>query len=103
MRSRRQARPPLSYTVHRAARPQFASCFYGPFRDAAKSGMSADGPWPTHRKCYQLPPGARGLALRATARDVAAGADMLMVKPGMPYLDIIRDCKNQVGRRVEGR
>ncbi len=75
---------------------QFASCFYGPFRDAAKSGMAAGGNWPSHRQCYQLPPGARGLAMRATARDVAAGADMIMVKPGMPYLDIIRDCKNKV-------
>ncbi|KJE98177.1 delta-aminolevulinic acid dehydratase, variant 1 [Capsaspora owczarzaki ATCC 30864] len=69
---------------------KFASCFYGPFRDAAKSAPAAGD-----RKCYQLPPGARGLALRATDRDVAEGADMLMVKPGGPYLDIVRDVKNK--------
>ena len=80
----------LSYSA------KFASCFYGPFRDAAKSGMQAGGNWPTHRKCYQLPPGARGMAMRATARDIREGADMIMVKPGMPYLDIIRDCKDKV-------
>ncbi|RKP09156.1 delta-aminolevulinic acid dehydratase [Thamnocephalis sphaerospora] len=66
---------------------KFASAFYGPFRDAANSAPKGD------RRCYQLPPGARGLAMRAIRRDVAEGADMLMVKPGTPYLDIVRDCK----------
>uniref|UniRef100_A0A4W2FID6 Delta-aminolevulinic acid dehydratase n=1 Tax=Bos indicus x Bos taurus TaxID=30522 RepID=A0A4W2FID6_BOBOX len=47
------------------------------------------------RRCYQLPPGARGLALRAVDRDVREGADLLMVKPGTPYLDIVREVKNK--------
>ncbi|KAF3848800.1 hypothetical protein F7725_015297 [Dissostichus mawsoni] len=47
------------------------------------------------RRCYQLPPGARGLALRAVERDVKEGADMLMVKPGLPYLDIVREVKDK--------
>ncbi|XP_043230025.1 delta-aminolevulinic acid dehydratase-like [Amphibalanus amphitrite] len=74
----------LSYAV------KFASSFYGPFRDAAKSAPAFGD-----RRCYQLPPGGRGLAARAAARDVAEGADMLMVKPGMPYLDIVRQTKDQ--------
>ncbi|XP_040487687.1 delta-aminolevulinic acid dehydratase isoform X1 [Ursus maritimus] len=69
---------------------KFASCFYGPFRDAAQSSPAFGD-----RRCYQLPPGARGLALRAVARDVREGADMLMVKPGMPYLDIVREVKDK--------
>ncbi|XP_010073508.1 PREDICTED: delta-aminolevulinic acid dehydratase, partial [Pterocles gutturalis] len=67
---------------------KFASCFYGPFRDAAQSKPAFGD-----RRCYQLPPGARGLAMRAVDRDVREGADMLMVKPGMPYLDLVRDVK----------
>jgi len=70
---------------------KFASCFYGPFRDAAQSAPSFGD-----RKCYQLPPGARGLALRAVDRDIQEGADMVMVKPATPYLDIIRDTKDRV-------
>jgi porphobilinogen synthase len=67
---------------------KFASAFYGPFRDAACSNPSFGD-----RKCYQLPPGARGLARRALVRDAEEGADFLMVKPGYPYLDIVRDAK----------
>ncbi|XP_059619636.1 delta-aminolevulinic acid dehydratase [Phlebotomus argentipes] len=74
----------LSYAV------KFASGFYGPFRDAAKSAPAFGD-----RSCYQLPPGSRRLAARAAARDVAEGADMLMVKPGLAYLDLLRDTKNQ--------
>lgn len=74
----------LSYSV------KFASGFYGPFRDAAKSAPSFGD-----RKCYQLPTGSRGLALRAARRDVEEGADMLMVKPGMSYLDIVRQTKDE--------
>ncbi|XP_063289096.1 delta-aminolevulinic acid dehydratase [Pelobates fuscus] len=69
---------------------KFASCFYGPFRDAAQSKPAFGD-----RKCYQLPPGARGLANRAVDRDVREGADMLMVKPGMPYLDLLREVKDK--------
>ncbi|XP_008560507.1 delta-aminolevulinic acid dehydratase [Microplitis demolitor] len=73
----------LSYAV------KFASGFYGPFRDASKSSPKFGD-----RKCYQLPPGSNGLASRAAARDVAEGADMLMVKPGLAYLDILRKTKD---------
>ncbi|XP_034230432.1 delta-aminolevulinic acid dehydratase [Thrips palmi] len=68
---------------------KFASGFYGPFRDAAKSAPSSGD-----RKCYQLPAGSKGLAARATLRDVNEGADMLMVKPGLAYLDIVRQTKD---------
>ncbi|XP_002741486.1 delta-aminolevulinic acid dehydratase-like [Saccoglossus kowalevskii] len=74
----------LSYSA------KFASSFYGPFRDAAKSAPSFGD-----RRCYQLPPGSRGLASRAVDRDVSEGADFLMVKPGMPYLDIVRQTKDK--------
>lgn len=73
----------LSYSV------KFASSFYGPFRDAAKSAPSFGD-----RKCYQLPPGSKGLSMRAAQRDVDEGADMLMVKPGLAYLDIVRQTKD---------
>jgi len=72
----------LSYAV------KFSSCFYGPFRDAAKSAPAFGD-----RKCYQLPCGGRGLAHRAAQRDVSEGADMIMVKPGLAYLDIVRETK----------
>jgi porphobilinogen synthase len=65
---------------------KFASSLYGPFRDAAGSAPSFGD-----RKCYQLPPSARGLARRAIQRDVAEGADIIMVKPALPYLDIVAD------------
>ncbi|RDB25233.1 Delta-aminolevulinic acid dehydratase [Hypsizygus marmoreus] len=65
---------------------KFASSLYGPFRDAAGSAPSFGD-----RKCYQLPPSARGLARRAIQRDTAEGADIIMVKPALPYLDIIAD------------
>jgi len=70
---------------------KFASAFYGPFRDAAQSA-------PSHgdRRHYQLPPAARGLALRAIERDLQEGADFVMVKPGGAYLDIVRDVRNAV-------
>ncbi|KAI8807918.1 hypothetical protein BJ742DRAFT_811230 [Cladochytrium replicatum] len=67
---------------------KFASVFYGPFRAAAGSK-----PMEGDRKCYQLPPGSRGLAKRANLRDVAEGADILMVKPAYPYLDVVRDTR----------
>ncbi|KAJ3488941.1 hypothetical protein NLI96_g2478 [Meripilus lineatus] len=65
---------------------KFASSLYGPFRDAAGSAPSFGD-----RKCYQLPPTAKGLARRAIQRDVNEGADIIMVKPALPYLDIIAD------------
>ena len=70
---------------------KFASCFYGPFRDAAGSGAKFGD-----RSRYQLPSASRSLALRAVDRDVEEGADMVMVKPAMPYLDLVREVKDRV-------
>ncbi|GAM24449.1 hypothetical protein SAMD00019534_076240 [Acytostelium subglobosum LB1] len=70
---------------------KFASSFYGPFRDAASSGAKYGD-----RACYQLPPASRSLALRAALRDAEEGADFVMVKPAGPYMDIIREVKNNV-------
>jgi porphobilinogen synthase len=67
---------------------KFASAFYGPFRDAAKSAPSFGD-----RRAYQLPSASSGLAIRASERDVKEGADMLMVKPCMAYLDIVKELK----------
>jgi len=69
---------------------KFASCYYGPFREAAASGMAFGD-----RTKYQLPPPSRQLALRAMQRDVEEGADILMVKPGSFYLDLVRDAKDR--------
>ena len=67
---------------------KFSGCLYGPFRDAAGSAPSFGD-----RRCYQLPPGGRGLARRAIVRDIGEGADIIMVKPASQYLDIISDAK----------
>ncbi len=72
---------------------KYASAFYGPFRDA----VGATGALKGDKKTYQMNPGNRDEALRLVARDLAEGADMVMVKPGMPYLDICRDVKNAFG------
>lgn len=69
---------------------KFASCLYGPFRDAAGSAPAFGD-----RRAYQLPAGSRGLALRAIDRDVAEGADFIMVKPAMLYMDLIREAKDR--------
>jgi porphobilinogen synthase len=71
----------LSYAV------KFASSFYGPFRDAAESGFHAG---PTDRKTHQMDPANMSQAFREVEMDIAEGADMVMVKPAMPYLDVIR-------------
>ena len=65
---------------------KYASAFYGPFRDAVGSGGALKG----DKKTYQMDPANSAEALREVAMDIAEGADMVMVKPGMPYLDIIR-------------
>lgn len=75
--------PIMSYAV------KYASAFYGPFRDAADST-----PQFGDRKTYQMDPANRLEALREAESDVEEGADFLIVKPGMPYLDIVRDVKN---------
>lgn len=75
--------PIMSYAV------KYASAFYGPFRDAA-DGAPQFG----DRKTYQMDPANRMEAFREAESDVDEGADFLIVKPGMPYLDIVRDVKN---------
>lgn len=72
---------------------KYASGFYGPFRDA----VGASGRLVGDKKTYQINPANRDEALRCVARDLAEGADMVMVKPGMPYLDICREVKDQFG------
>jgi len=69
---------------------KFASAFYGPFRDAIGSGNLGAGGGPLDKKSYQMDPANRQEALREVALDIAEGADMVMVKPGLPYLDILR-------------
>ena len=70
---------------------KYASGFYGPFRDAVGSGGVLKG----DKKTYQMDPANSDEALRETALDIAEGADMVMVKPGMPYLDIVRRIKDE--------
>jgi porphobilinogen synthase len=77
----------LSYTA------KYASAFYGPFRDA----VGASGALKGDKKTYQMDPANGDEAMRLVARDLAEGADMVMVKPGMPYLDICRRVKSAFG------
>jgi porphobilinogen synthase len=70
---------------------KYASAFYGPFRDAVGSGSALKG----DKKTYQMNPANSDEAIREVAADLAEGADMVMVKPGMPYLDIIRRVKDE--------
>jgi len=72
---------------------KYASAFYGPFRDAVGAGSRLVG----DKKTYQMNPGNSDEALRLVARDLREGADMVMVKPGMPYLDICRRVKEAFG------
>ncbi len=71
---------------------KYASAFYGPYRDAIGSGKLGSGAVanPGDKRTYQMDPGNTEEALREVALDIAEGADMVMVKPGMPYLDIVR-------------
>jgi porphobilinogen synthase len=71
---------------------KYASAFYGPFRDAVGSAASLGK---SNKKVYQMDPGNSDEALREVAIDIAEGADMVMVKPGMPYLDIVRRVKDE--------
>ncbi len=71
---------------------KYASAFYGPFRDAVGSAANLGK---GNKKVYQMDPGNSDEALREVALDIAEGADMVMVKPGMPYLDIVRRVKDQ--------
>ena len=71
---------------------KYASAFYGPFRDAVGT-RGALGK--ADKNCYQMDPGNSDEALREVALDIAEGADMVMVKPGMPYLDVVRRVKDE--------
>jgi porphobilinogen synthase len=71
---------------------KYASAFYGPFRDAVGSKGNLGK---SDKKVYQMDPGNTDEALREVALDIAEGADMVMVKPGMPYLDIVRRVKDE--------
>ena len=73
---------------------KYASAFYGPFRDAVGSA-SALGK--ADKRTYQMDPGNSDEALREVAADLDEGADMVMVKPGMPYLDVVRRVKTEFG------
>jgi len=73
---------------------KYASAFYGPFRDAVGSATNLAG---GDKKTYQMDPANGDEALREVALDIAEGADMVMVKPGMPYLDIVRRVKETFG------
>ncbi len=73
---------------------KFASAYYGPFRDAVGSAAAAGKP-PLDKRTYQLNPANRREALREGFLDESEGADILMVKPAGPYLDIIRDLRGQ--------
>jgi len=71
---------------------KYASAFYGPFRDAVGSAGNLGK---SNKKVYQMDPGNTDEALREVAMDIAEGADMVMVKPGMPYLDVVRRVKDE--------
>jgi porphobilinogen synthase len=71
---------------------KYASAFYGPFRDAVGSAGNLGK---SNKKVYQMDPANSDEALREVALDIAEGADMVMVKPGMPYLDIVRRVKDE--------
>jgi porphobilinogen synthase len=73
---------------------KYASAFYGPFRDAVGSGKNLGG---GDKRTYQMDPANSDEAIREVALDIAEGADFVMVKPGMPYLDIIRRVKDTFG------
>ncbi len=73
---------------------KYASCFYGPFRDAVGSAASLGG---GDKRNYQMDPANSDEALREVALDLGEGADLVMVKPAMPYLDVIRRVKDEFG------
>ncbi len=81
----------LVHTRIMAYSAKYASAFYGPFRDAVGSAANLGK---SDKKVYQMDPGNSDEALREVAMDIAEGADMVMVKPGMPYLDVVRRVKD---------
>ena len=81
----------FSHTLIMAYTAKYASAFYGPFRDAVGSGARLKG----DKRTYQMDPANTREALREAVLDIAEGADMIMVKPGLPYLDIVRGLAEQ--------
>jgi len=84
----------LDQTIICSYAAKYASGFYGPFRDAVGSGAQLKG---GDKKTYQMDPANTDEAIREVGLDIAEGADMVMVKPGMPYLDIIHRVKATYG------
>ena len=82
------------YTAIMAYSAKYASSFYGPFRDAVGSASNLKG---GNKYNYQMDVGNRAEALHEIALDIQEGADMVIVKPGMPYLDIVREVKHTFG------
>jgi porphobilinogen synthase len=76
---------------------KYASAFYGPFRDAVGSGTLLGGSLLGDKKTYQMDPANGDEALREAALDLAEGADMLIIKPGLPYLDVLSRVKAAFG------
>jgi len=83
----------LRNTMIMAYAAKYASAFYGPFRDAVGSAKALTG----DKRTYQMDPANSDEALREVALDLAEGADMVMVKPGMPYLDVLQRVKEKFG------
>ena len=81
-------------TLIMAYSAKYASAFYGPFRDAVGSGGRLKG----DKRTYQMDPANSDEALQEIALDIEEGADMVMVKPGMPYLDVVTRCKQSFRR-----
>ena len=82
------------HTLILAYSAKYASSFYGPFRDAVGSSSNLSG---GNKYSYQMDPANSDEALREVELDLAEGADMVMIKPGMPYLDIVRRIKDEFG------
>jgi porphobilinogen synthase len=82
------------HTAILAYSAKYASAYYGPFRDAVGSAVNLGK---SDKKNYQMDPGNSDEAMREIALDLQEGADMVMVKPGMPYLDIVHRCKAEFG------
>ena len=81
----------LTDTMIMSYAAKYASAFYGPYREAIGSAtLGAGGDGPIDKSTYQMDPANGDEALREVALDIAEGADMVMVKPGLPYLDIVR-------------
>jgi porphobilinogen synthase len=79
---------------------KYASSFYGPFREALDSAPVDLKDVPKDKKTYQMDPANRTEAIKEIVQDVEQGADIIMVKPGMPYLDIVRDAANEIEQPI---